>query len=104
MAQRGTGAVAVDGVGIGEDLGVCLLDHEQRDVLEGLAEVEAVTAAEDEAAIAECVEGEADAGAEVEVVVLGKAGVVASEVAEARGVAYAVRVRVGWWGRLERRS
>ena len=81
------GALAADAVGVGEDLGVRLLDHKQRDVFEGLAEVEAVTAAENKAAIAEYIEGEADAGAEVEVVVLGKAGVVASEVAEAGGIA-----------------
>src|SRR5438309_6313241 len=85
------GAVGVDGVGVGKDLAVRLLDHEQRDIFEGLAEVETVTAAENEAAIAECVEGETDAGAEVEVGVFGKAGVVASEVTEAGGVAHAGR-------------
>ena len=89
------GAGATDGVGIGEDLGVCLLDHEQRNVFEGLAEVETVAAAEDKAAVAEGVEGEADAGAEVEVVVLGQAGVVAAKLAEAGNVTDA-----GWWKNL----
>ena len=89
---RDAGTVAADGIGVGEDEVVGLLDHEERNVFEGLAEVEAVTAAEDEAPVAEDVEGEADAWAEVEVVVLGKTGVVAAEIAEAGRVADAVWV------------
>ena len=88
-------SAAADGVGVREHRCVRLLNHEERNVLKGLAEVESVASAEDEAALAADVVREADAGAEVQIVVLGQTGVICHR--DSRGWACSrSRTRVRW--------
>src|SRR5215469_1075014 len=87
-----TGAVAVNGVGVCEYRVIGLLNHEQRNVLEGLTVVEAVTATENEFAVAENVDGNADARAEIKSIVVRKRVIGAAEVSEAGSVADPVLV------------
>ena len=63
-----------------EDGVVRLLRDEEGDIFEGVAEVEPVAAAKNEATVAGDVVGEADPRADVVVVIAGEAGVVAADI------------------------